>query len=429
MIIDPNPFLSHFDILGNELAIQQIPITEIVSKYGTPSYIYDGNIILRRLKFVKESFPGFKILYSIKANPNLAISKLLAHNGCDAEVSSGGELRLAILAGFNPKNIIFVGPAKTDEEIEYAITSDIGTFAIESHNELNRIERICSRLSKSINILVRINIEIDLGNSSPEKMVGGASKFGIDEESVFELKKYKLQYANLIGIHVYSASQILDSHTLVLIFQKIFSVARKISSELGFTLKTIDMGGGFGIPYNKKESDLDLSSLGNQTLLAAVEQGIVPSKTNLIFELGRFLVATSGIFVTKIIDIKTSRKRTYVLTDGGVNCFARPLIMKMNHPTFVANKITKPTTMKCVVGGPLCTPFDVIANDIFLPETEIGDILCIFNAGAYGFSMSILHFLSHPLPAEILIFDKKMYLIRRRGTFDDIFGEQKDIQL
>jgi diaminopimelate decarboxylase len=415
--------IPEFDIVNNELSIQDHSVTELASKYETPLYAYDGNIIQNNLLAVRTAFPDFNIFYSIKANPNPTICKLLADNQCGADVSSGGELSLALKVGFKPKNIMFVGPGKTDKEIEYALSCGIGTIVAESINELKRIDKIAVRMSRDVDVMVRINTSTKV-DISPVRMVGGASQFGIDEEdAVIQLKSFLSNHVSIVGIHVYSASQILDSAVLFRVFEDIIRTAKRISDEVGFSLRMIDMGGGFGIPYCKDEKPLDISRLGAQVQEAIMKHGIDTRKTSLALELGRFLVGRAGTFLTKVIDVKESRKRTFVITDGGINFLMRPAFYKLNYPTLVVNKITEEPIQKCTVVGPLCTPFDQLATDIDLPSVQIGDIIGIFRTGAYGYSMSMVTFLSHPSPAEVLILDGKDYLIRRRGNFDNVSGE------
>ncbi|MFY3742034.1 MAG: diaminopimelate decarboxylase [Candidatus Nitrosomirales archaeon] len=415
--------LPEFDIVNNELSIQGHLVTELASKYETPLYVYDGNIVQQNLSAVRTAFNGFKIFYSIKANPNPTICKLLAHNQCGADVSSGGELSLALKTGFKPKDIIFVGPGKTDKEIEYALSCSIGTIVAESTNELKRIEKIATKMSKVVDVMVRINTSTKI-DCSPVRMVGGPSQFGIDEEdAIAQLKDFHSSHVILVGIHVYSASQILDASALFRMFESILDTAKRISNEVGLDLKIIDMGGGFGISYSQDEKALDISKLGAQVHEAIIRHGIDMRRTSLALELGRFLVGRAGIFLTKVIDVKESRKKTFVITDGGINFLMRPAFYKLNYPTFVVNKIKEKPSRKCTVVGPLCTPFDQLATDIELPPVQIGDIIGIFKTGAYGHSMSMVEFLSHPCPAEVLILDGQDYLIRRKGNFDNISGE------
>jgi len=421
--------LPEFDIVNNELSIQGHLVTELVSKYETPLYVYDVNIIKHSLSAVRSAFHGFKIFYSIKANPNPTICKLLAHNHCGANISSGGELSLALKAGFKPEDIIFVGPGKTDKEIEYALDRNIRTIIAESMNELKRIDKVAFKMSKVVDVMIRINTSTKI-DSSPVRMVGGPSQFGIDEEDVIvQLKNFHSRHVNLVGIHVYSASQILDPVALFRMFDSILDTAQRISSETNLELKIIDMGGGLGIPYTHDEKALDIFKLGAQVHESIIRHGIDMRKTSLALELGRFLLGRAGIFLTKVIDVKESRKKIFVITDGGINFLMRPAFYKLNYPTFAVNKIKEKPSQKCTVVGPLCTPFDQLAVDIDLPPVKIGDIIGIFKTGAYGYSMSMVAFLSHPSPAEVLILDGQDYLVRRRGNFDNISGEPIHLEI
>lgn len=413
------------NISTSGVEIQGIPILDLVETYGTPLYVYDGNSICDAITKINHYLPDFELFYSVKANPSLGLSKLIQTKNVGIEIASGGELKLAREAGFTPEKITFAGPAKTDAELSLAIDQNIAAINVESKTELMRLENIAKYKNVMVNACLRINIKRNKVNS-PEIMAGKASRFGIDEETVFELvDTKKLKHVNLKGIHVYTASQILNSEDILINFLKTLSFAEKWNKE-NLALEVISFGGGFGIPYSENDLHLDLSYLGKS--LSDILQTFVKRTPNhsprFILELGRFIVAQSGFFLTKVIDVKISRGETFVSTDGGINHFIRPTFMNLNHPLFVVNKLKEPELTSVNIGGPLCTPFDLLARDVYLPKMEYGDLVCILNAGAYGYSLSMLNFLSHPTPAEILVFNANSYLLRERGDLNQYIKTQ-----
>ena len=398
-------------------------IMQIVKEYGTPLYLYDGDIIRKKVRMVKEAFPDFKILYSVKANPALSVCALFKKLALGAEVASLGELHRALKVGISPQEIILVGPGKTIEELDYAVERNILSVVIESLTELERLETVCKRKGRTANVMLRINTKTTI-ETSPERMVGGPSKFGFDEEDVVSsVKNLNLNCIKIVGIHVYSASQILSVEQIVNQMVYIAHLATKISEDLCFEIRFIDFGGGFGVPYSQTDNELGLKRI-KSNISPAIEDirekhpALCP-----ILELGRYLIAESGIYLARIVDIKKSRGCKYIVVNDGINHFVRPVFMNLNHPTCIINKKDPP--MECVsVVGKLCTPFDIIAKDIPLPKPEIGDIVGILCTGAYGFSMSMLNFLSHPWPAEVLTVGHQSHLIRKRGNIESPCGEE-----
>jgi diaminopimelate decarboxylase len=419
--------LHGFSQEGSELQIGPWSASQLTRRYGTPLYVYDGAIIEEAYHLVERAFPQFEVFYSIKANPSLAICTLLRHLGSGAELASGGELHLASVAGFEPHKIVFAGPAKTDEELALAIRTGIASVNVESFSELKRLELIAKSEHKRVNACLRINTR-ESSVSTPEIMVGGPSKFGIDEELVFEeLGNLDFKYVNIIGIHVYTASQILDVGSVISNLNRTLELASTCSRWEGFRLRFIVFGGGFGVPYDEHEQELKIPSLANKVseMIRKSNYNYSISDIRLVLELGRFLVARAGVFLTRVTEVKKSRGKLYIITDGGMNQFLRPVLMDLNHPTLIVTKLGELETNTADIGGPLCTPLDVIASEVEIPEVEVGDIVGLFNAGAYGFSMSMMDFLGHPRPSEILLYNGHSHLIRRRGAFKDITRHQE----
>jgi diaminopimelate decarboxylase len=388
-----------------------VGIDEIVSVHGTPLYLYSAGVIDAKYDRLRSSFPGFEIFYSLKANPSVALCRRLRAHGARADISSLGELETALKAGFGPGEIAFVGPGKTRQALEAAIRTGIFAIVAESPHELGMIESICGSLSRPVNVLLRINTLEQ--PSAPEMMVGGASKFGFDEESVVDqVRGVRLERARLTGIHVYSASQVLDSGFISGHLEYVADLAVRLSRELNFGLRCVDFGGGFGVPYESGETELDLGPIARAAAGTRRKLEDISPGCRLIFEVGRYLVAESGIFITRVLRVKESRGTTFVIADGGINHFTRPVFMHVNHAIRILNKMGHAKDTRCNVGGPVCTPFDIIGQGVLLPRPEPGDIVGVFNAGAYGYTMSMTDFMSLGAPAEVLADAGRLSLIR-----------------
>jgi len=408
------------------------PITGIVGEFGTPLFVYDGGIIRERFRAVRKAFPSFEIFYSLKANPGVAIIGLLRSLGAGAEIASGGELFLANETGIDPLDIVFAGPGKTDRELEEAIVSRIFAINVESLRELERISHIAGLVGVPARVALRINTKAGLarageGSAGPlhERMAGGPSKFGIDEEKLERLREtWDRRTTELVGVHVYTASQILHADDIVANAERTVAAARRVEEIAGIDLAAIDFGGGLGVPHYEDETPLDLAALGPR-----VEEAFEPyakKGARLILELGRYLVSECGIFVSRIVELKESRGERFIITDGGINQFIRPALMQVRHEARVVNRLNEAPTVEAKVTGPLCTPIDVTASDVRVPEAiAIDDLIGVFNAGAYGYSMSPQLFLSHPTPCEVLVMDGEAVEIRRRGRYHDLLLNQE----
>ncbi|MEM7538634.1 MAG: diaminopimelate decarboxylase [Chloroflexota bacterium] len=421
------PTLSPFAQEGQELKIGHLRISELVHQFGTPLYVYDGAIIESAYQQLQAVFPSFDVFYSMKANASLGLSALLRHMGAGAEVASGGELQLALASGFDPNNIMYAGPAKTDDELAMAANVGIASINVESLDELARLAQLAAQSHSVINICLRINTK-EAKIDADTVMIGGPSRFGIDEEVVFDawdtLSQSLPKNICVKGIHVYTGSQILQADTIVRNLERTLSVA-KVLSDKGLDMSTIVFGVGLGVPYKRSQDHVNLQELKQRidNVLQVSGNGSLEN-TRLIVESGRFLVGESGVFLTKVIDVKKSRGKLFVSTDGGLNHFARPSLMGYNHPTFVVNKLGLEETETIDIGGPLCTPEDVLASDVRVPAIAQGDILGLFYAGGYGYSFSMLDFLGHPKPAEVLVYQNEVHVIRERGSFEDLRYKQ-----
>jgi len=404
-------------------------VAELAVTYGTPLFIYDQTVLECKHQLLRKTLPPeFSISYSIKANPNLEILKFFLLRGCGLEVASTGELQLAKAAGCPPEKIIFAGPGKTEAELETALQGQIGELHAESLLEIQRIGRISRNLGLRARVAIRVNPGEE-AEGGAMRMGGRATPFGIDEEQLDKAIDAALSEASIDfrGIHLFSGTQILDHVTLVRQYAKALEIAGRVVERLGHPLDTIDFGGGLGIPYfaGDQELDMDQLSVGIASLLKGSRDDARFNGTNLVVEPGRYLVGESGVYVTRVNDVKTSRGKRFVVVDGGMNHHLAASgnlgqTIRRNFPVAIANKLDSVDAEKVDVVGPLCTPLDVLARNVQLPKVEVGDLFAVFQSGAYARTASPLGFLGHPPPPEVLVHHQEHRLIRRRGEFSDI---------
>lgn len=407
-------------------------VMEILNEYKSPMYLYDGAIIKNQYAKLKECLPEqFEIFFSMKANPLLGICQLMRRLGSRIEVASEGELHTAFTAGFPAQDIIFTSPGKTVDELSYAIDKEIYSINVESFEELEIIQEIASKKSKRVNVSIRINPDYDALGAGI-KMSGGATQFGIDYKQVVDGINAMLHSPNIniIGIHVYMGTQMLVADNIVSIMDKIFEMALEVWTKTGINLKFLDLGGGFGVPYFKNDPELDLEALKSGINGIWNKYGDKFCDVRIAVESGRFLLAESGRFLTKVLYCKKSKDRTFIICDGGSNFHANSAFLgryiRNNFPMSILGKENE-SVFETNVVGPLCTPTDVIGQRVMLPEAEPGDILSVEKSGAYGLTNSPVLFLSHPQPAEILVLDNTVHVLREHGRKEDFLAKQKGL--
>jgi diaminopimelate decarboxylase len=390
-----------FFVKGGRFVADGVALDEI-AKYPTPLYVYSAEAIRTKYRLLKDRFRAFDVCYSLKANPNPAVCEVLARAGAGAEVSSPAELATALAAGFARDSIIYVAPTKIPADIERALTSGIHAIVADSTQELEIVEQLAARLGRSARVLLRINTK-ETQPEAKEVMVGGPSKFGFDEERVVaDVAGIELKHARIAGIQVYSASPVLDRPWLGTHIEYVLTLARQLSREVGFKPETVDFGGGFGVPMNEGDAELDLDGLAEAVAAPLAEFRAENPNCRLLFESGRYLVAEAGVFVTRVVRVKESRGRVFAICDGGMNAFSRPVFMRIKHPARLLNRLGEQATTQVDVCGPICTPLDCIAQDAPLPMPKAGDLIGFLNAGAYGYSMSLLNFMSRGRPVELV---------------------------
>ncbi len=397
-----------FETRAGHLHIGGVPVTALAERLGTPFYAYELRLIRQRIQDLREHLPAaMQLHYALKANPFPPLVSEMAKqvDGCD--VASAGELELALEAGFAPGTISFAGPGKRDAELEAALRAGI-VVHVESAGELHRLTRLGERQGIAPRIALRLNPPFELKGSGM-RMGGGAKPFGIDAELapkiIREINDLGLE---LQGLHIFAGSQCLNLQAIVQALSASLELGLGLLQEQGIEVQYINLGGGLGIPYFPGEQRLDIKALGEELhhLLEVHAGGLGAIRP--ILELGRFLVGEAGAYVTRIIDRKSSRGEVFLITDGGMHqhlALSGQLgqVIRKNYPVYLAHRAEGPEDETLHIHGPLCTPLDVLGKQVALPRAEVGDLLVITQSGAYGLSASPLHFLAHPLPAEVLL--------------------------
>jgi diaminopimelate decarboxylase len=423
----------YFSARDGELSIGGTAATELAKEYGTPLFVYDRGVLDKKWDLLRDTLaPEFSICYSVKANPAQAILQYFLSRGAGLEIASGGEFHQAVQAGCPPERIIFAGPSKTEPELEMVLRGGIGEIHVESPREARRIAEIAWRLGRNAPIALRVNPSAE-AEGGAMRMGGRPAPFGVDEEDLDEVLDLILSLPTLDfhGIHLFSGTQILDPEILATQYRKGISIARRVAERLHFPLRTLDFGGGLGIPYFPHEKELDMSTLRLEVaaLLTDVRHNPLLAGTRFMVEPGRYLVGDAGIYITRVNDVKVSRGKKFVMVDGGMNHHLAASgnlgqTIKRNYPIAVLNKLDGYEEETVDVVGPLCTPLDVLGRGVRLPRTDAGDLIGIFQSGAYGRSASPLHFLGHSTPPEVWVDGYVHRLIRRRGQLGDDLRDQ-----
>lgn len=419
-----------------ELVLGGVPVSALADQVGTPFYVYSGEALITQARRVHEALgPEIDVYFSLKANPSLGICQLLAREGLGAEVASIGELLLARQAGFPTERTLFAGQGKTDEELCEAARLGLQAVNAESEHELERMACIASRLDKTVRVGLRVN-PIAQMKGAQMRMGGGPQQFGIDEEKVPEvLDRYRDHpHLRVVGLHVYAGTQIFDVEALLAHCRHVADLGRNAAERLGRPLEVLDFGGGLGVPYFEGLSEFDLHTFGKglRELVRECRREPGLASARLVVEPGRYLVAEAGVYVVRVVDVKWSRNKRFVVTDGGMNHHIMATgnfgqVFRRPYPLAALAYTDSPATERCAVVGPRCTPLDVFGQDLALPHVREGDLLGVFYSGAYGYSASSLAFLSHPSPAEVLVWRGHVHVLRGRGRPDQVLEGQRGL--
>lgn len=401
--------MSQFPLREGELSIGATSLTLLAERVGsTPFYAYDRALLRERVASLRAALPSaVKLHYAMKANPMPAVVDHMAKLVDGIDVASANELKVALDSGANPHDISFAGPGKRTEELQRAVAAGI-LINIESFREVSELAAIQQATGWPARVAVRVNPDFEL-KSSGMKMSGGPKQFGVDAEAVPALLA-KIGEAGLAfeGFHLFAGSQNLRPEAIVEAQRKCFELAVKLAEAAPSPVKFLNLGGGFGIPYFPGERRIDLTPIAANLADIVEEARQKFPQAEIVIELGRYLVGEAGIYVCKVVDKKISRGHTFLVTDGGLHHHLSASgnfgqVIRKNYPVTVGDRADAPSGEAVSVVGPLCTPLDILADKMALPDAGPGNLIVVFQSGAYGATASPRGFLSHPDLIEVLV--------------------------
>ncbi len=434
--------MDHFDYRDRTLFCEDVPVPELAEKYGTPLYVYSQATLLHHLKQVQTAFAEAKpiICYSVKANGNLSICRLMGQHGADFDVTSLGEFQRAQKAGGSGAKIVFAGVGKSDAEIEFALKNNVFLFDVESEQELATIGTIAQKLSVKANVALRVNPDLPPKTHIKTDTSVKGVKFGLDIENIVEVAKSMVGHPGLaiVGLHMHLGSPVLKAEPYRQGAEKGVKLIQQFRAQ-GHDIQYLNMGGGFGINYRKDEAK-PASAFAEVILPAVRETGC-----QLILEPGRFIVGNAAILLSRVVFTKATGGKYYIIQDAAMNDLIRPTLYGSFHRMWPVNPAAEvpvrpdvngdpddpqpfrdmPNCFKQDVVGPVCESGDYLAKDRPLPAMKRGDLLAVFSAGAYGMTMSS-NYNSRVRAAEVLVTGRTHRLIRRRETFADLVACEED---
>jgi len=398
-----------FPVENGELIVGGMPLAKLAARVGrTPFYVYDRRLLDARMRELRQALPdAVEIHYAVKANPMPALVGYMACLADGLDVASGGELAVALDAGANPQCISFAGPAKSVGELAQAVAAGI-LINVESLREIRVLSELSQRGHAKPRVAVRVNPDFEL-KMSGMKMGGGPKQFGIDAEQVpGALAQIGAAELAFEGFHVFSGSQNLQAAAICESQARSLDLVARLAKHAPRPVRSVNLGGGFGIPYFQGDKPLDLAPIG-ENLASLVEKAktALPG-AKLVIELGRYLVGEAGLYVCRVVDRKISRGQVFLVTDGGLHHHLAASgnfgqVIRKNYPVAIGNRMGASDVEQVSVVGPLCTPLDLLADRMPLPVANEGDLVVVFQSGAYGLTASPTRFLSHPTPAETFV--------------------------
>jgi diaminopimelate decarboxylase len=405
-----HPTISAFGTAKGQLAIGGIPVELLAERVGTtPFFAYDRRLLDARVSLLRRTLPdGIDLSYAVKANPMPAVVQHLSSHVDSLDVASALEMRTGLDTPMPARRISFAGPGKTPAELSQAVAAGV-TVTLESRTEAERVLSIGARHGLRPRVAVRVNPDFRVKGSGM-RMGGGPQQFGIDAEDVPELlADLSKADVDVLGFHVFAGSQNLDATIIGEAQRATVELVIELAQYAPGPITYLNLGGGFGIPYFERDSPLELGRVG-ESLAAVLHERIRPNlpEARVVVELGRYIVGECGVYVTRVLDRKVSRGKTFVIVDGGLHHqlaasgnFGQ--VIRRNYPVAVGNRLEQSPSETVSVVGCLCTPLDLLADDVVLPPAEIDDLIVVFQAGAYGLTASPTAFLGHPKPVEVLV--------------------------
>lgn len=408
--------MHHFEYRDNELYAEDVKVADLAAEHGTPLYIYSAATLRRHFEAFDSAFKSLDHMtcYSVKANSNLCLLKLLGDMGAGMDIVSGGELHRALAAGVAPEKIVYSGVGKRAEEIKKALDAGILMFNVESTGELERISRVAHEMGKTAKISLRINPDVD-PKTHPYISTGlKKNKFGLDIDLSLTTyaKAMKMPGIEPVGIDCHIGSQLTSIEPFLEALDRIMRFSDKLENELGLSVKYLDIGGGLGIPYNEEEPPHP-TEYGQ-----ALTKALTGRDMTLILEPGRVIAGNAGILVTEAVYCKRTPSKDFIIVDAAMNDLIRPSLYDSYHAIREVTRHGRPEQSVDVV-GPICESGDFLARDRDIPAVEPGELLAVFSAGAYGFTMSS-NYNSRPRAAEIMVDGANVVLARARESYDDL---------
>lgn len=409
---------------GGVLRVGGLSVTDLTKEFGTPLFVYDAGTMRRTYRALCAAVAGFaEVDFSVKANPNPAVIRVFHEEGAGAEIASGAEFDAACAAGVPPEKILFAGPGKGAADLDRVVSGGIGEIHLENREEMVRVAAAAERHGATVRVALRINPGA-AAQGGAMRMGGKPSPFGFDEEAMdAAIDAVEAQAAlRLVGLHLFAGTQGLKAETLLGQWAYGLGLAARIARRTGRPLETIDLGGGLGIPYFSGDAALDLGALraGLPDLIATLRADPGLASARVVLEPGRYLAGPAGLYVARVLAVKESRGSRFVITDGGMHHHLAASgnlgqVVKRDFPLAAVMDGGGTERGATAVVGPLCTPLDMLARAAPLPPLAEGDLVAVLQSGAYGLTASPTGFLSHPLPAEVLVEDGRATAIRGRG--------------
>jgi len=401
--------MSQFAVRDGELVVGGIGLSRLAAIVGrTPFYAYDRSLLSARVRELRALVPAtVKLHYAMKANPMPALVAHLASLVDGIDVASGRELRVALDAGAVAAEISFAGPGKSAAELRQAVAAGI-LVNVESAREIELLAAISRDLALRARVALRLNPDFELKGSGM-RMGGGAKQFGVDVEAAPALLARIGELAlGFEGFHIFAGSQNLDAASIGEAQRASLDLALRLAKHAPAPVRILNLGGGFGIPYFPGERRLDLPSIKASLIEVAARAGRELPLAQVVIELGRYLVGEAGVYVCRVVDRKISRGRVFLVTDGGLHHHLAASgnfgqVIRKNYPVAIGTKINSPHIEKASVVGPLCTPLDLLADQMDLAAADVGDLVAVFQSGAYGATASPQRFLSHDEVVEALV--------------------------
>lgn len=409
---------------GGVLHVGGLALTELTKEFGTPLFVYDAGTMRRTYRALREAVAGFaEVDFSVKANPNPAVIRVFGQEGAGAEIASGAEFDAALRAGVAAERILFAGPGKSAADLDRVIGGGIGEIHLENREEMARVAAAAERHGVTVRVALRINPGAT-AQGGAMRMGGKPSPFGFDEEEMEAAidAVESMPRLRLAGLHLFAGTQGLKAETLLGQWAYGLGLAARMAQRIGRPLETIDLGGGLGIPYFSGDTALDLAAIraGLPALIATLRANPLLAPARVVLEPGRYLAGPAGLYLARVLAVKESRGSRFVITDGGMHHHLAASgnlgqIVKRDFPLAAVVDAGSECTATAVV-GPLCTPLDMLARVAPLPPLAEGDLVAVLQSGAYGLTASPTGFLSHPMPAELLVEGGEAELIRARGA-------------